>query len=104
MDVRLVRSLADVVVGMVRHRDRPLALLLSELGEVIAGPKHGPAGTKRLANLVHSDKWQAQDIQDFLLEEGQILMLDEAARVGEGRVLCILDGSVLKKPESMKLE
>jgi Transposase DDE domain. len=105
LDVRLVRTLADAVTAIVRHRNRPLALLLSELGAVIAGPKHGPAGTKRLANLIHSEKWKALLLQDYLLEEeGQIVMLEEAARVAEGRALCILDGSVLEKPESTKLE
>lgn len=105
LDVRLVRTMADAVLAIVRHRNRALALLLSELGSVILGPKHAPAGTKRLANLIHSHKWGAGDIQAYLLEEeGQIVMLEEAARVREGRALCILDSSVLEKPESTKLE
>ncbi len=105
LDVRLVRTMADAVVAIVRHRNRSLALLLSELGAVIAGPKHALAGTKRLDRLIHSDKWRARELQDYLLEEeGQVLMLEEAARVREGRALCILDGSVLEKPESTKLE
>jgi hypothetical protein len=104
LDVRLVRTLADTVMAIVRNRNRASALLLSELGSVIAGPKHAPAGTKRLANLVHSPRWQAQDVQDQLLDEGLSLMLDEARRVGERRALCILDSSGLEKPESAQLE
>jgi hypothetical protein len=104
LDVRLVRTLADSVVAIVRHRNRALALLLSELGSVIAGPKHAPAGTKRIANLIHSDGWRAEEIEDYLLREGSRVVEAEAARVDEGRALCILDGSVLEKPESASLE
>jgi hypothetical protein len=104
LDVRLVRTLANSVLAVVRHRNRALALLLSELGSVIAGPKHGPAGTKRIANLIHSDRWSAEDIDDFLLEEGSSMVEAEAARVDEGRAICILDSSVLEKPESAALE
>ena len=32
------------------------------------------------------------------------MMLEESARVGEGRALCILDCSVLEKPESRMME
>lgn len=34
LDVRLVRTPADAVTAIVRHRNRPLALLLGELGSV----------------------------------------------------------------------
>lgn len=104
VDVRLVRTLADTVMAIVRNRNRPAALPLSELGSVIAGPKHAPAGTKRLGRLIHSPKWQAKDIQEQLLDEGTLLMLEEARRVEEKRALCILDSSGLEKPESAKLE
>jgi hypothetical protein len=104
LDVRLVRTLATTVSALVRHRNRPLALLLSELGAYLAGPPHAPAGTKRLANLIHSPRWQAQVIDDWLPEQGRTQVAREAARVPEGRALCILDGSVVEKPESRQAE
>jgi hypothetical protein len=100
LDVRSVRTLAATVTAVVRHRNRSLALLLSELGAYLTGPTHAPAGTKRLARLVHHRHWQAQLIDDWLLEQGRSQVEAEAARVAEGRSLCILDGSVLEKPES----
>lgn len=100
LDCRLVRTLAHSIVALVQHRQRALALLLSELGAQLAGPEHAPAGTKRLANLLHSPRWQAASIAAYLLEQGRACVVAEAARVPEGRALCILDGSVLEKPES----
>lgn len=103
LDVRLVRTLADTVTALVRHRNRPLGLLLSELGGYLAGPEDAPAGTKRLANLLHSPKWRAEEIEDYLLLRGHCQVAQEARRVPEGRALCILDGSVIEKPESAQL-
>jgi hypothetical protein len=103
LDVRLVRTLAATVTALVRHRNRPQGLLLSELGAYLAGPEHAPAGTKRLANLLHSPKWQAEEIDDYLLLMGHCRVAYEARRVPEGRALCILDGSVIEKPESAQL-
>ena len=104
LDVRLVRTLANAVVALVRHRNRPAALLLSELGAYLTGPDHAPAGTKRLANLVHSPRWQAARIGQHLLDHGRGVVAAEAAQAAEGRALCILDGSVLEKPESSQAE
>lgn len=102
LDCRLVRTLAHSVVALVAHRNRPAALLLSELGAYLAGPEHAPAGTKRLANLLHSPRWQAAEIATYLLEQGRAQVAAAAAQVPEGRALCILDGSVLEKPESVQ--
>jgi hypothetical protein len=104
LDCRLVRTLAHSVVALVQHRHRALALWLSELGAYLAGPQHAPAGTKRLANLLHSPRWQATAIQAYLLEQGRAQVGAAAARVPEGRALCILDGSVLEKPESAQAD
>jgi hypothetical protein len=104
LDVRLVRTLADGVTAIVRNRNRPAGLLLSELGGLIAGPKHAPAGTKRLDRLIKSERWEAKDVGDHLLEEGMLLMLEEARGVPEGRALCVLDSGVLEKPESREME
>ncbi len=104
LDKRLVRTVANVVTALVRHRNRPQALLLSELGGMLAGPEHAPAGTKRLGNLLHSPRWEAATVEDSLLEQGRAVVQSEAVRVAEGRALCILDGSVLEKPESVAAE
>lgn len=104
VDRRLVRTVANTVTALVRHRNRPLALLLSELGGYLAGPQHAPAGTKRLANVVHSDRWQADAIDAYLLRQGQARVEEEAERVAEGRALCVFDGSVVEKAESAQGE
>lgn len=100
VDRRLVRTALAAVRAIVRHRNRPQALLLSELGAYLTGPQHAPAGTKRLANLVHSPRWSAATVEQFLHTRAAAVAAAEAARVSEGRALCILDGSVLEKPES----
>jgi hypothetical protein len=104
LDLRLVRTLANTITAIVRHRQRSTALLLSELGAYLIDPEHAPAGTKRLANLIHSHNWQAQAIDDYLLTEGQKRIEKELAYSPKGRVLCILDGSVLEKAESTQAE
>jgi hypothetical protein len=104
LDLRLVRTLANTVTAIVRHRQRSTALLLSELGTYLTDPQHAPAGTKRLANLVHSSHWQAQAVEDYLLEQGRHRIDSELPHSPEGRMLCILDGSVAEKAESSQAE
>jgi hypothetical protein len=104
LDLRLVRTFANTVVALVRNRNRSLALLLTELGALLVGPAHAPAGTKRLANLVHSDRWDASLIEDYLLKRAKARVEEDCAASVEGRVLCILDGSVAEAPESVKVE
>jgi hypothetical protein len=104
LDRRLVRTLANLVPVLLGRRDRANALLLSELGDALGGEGHGPAGTKRVANLLHSDHWRARDVGAFLRGRAKDVAVAEAARVPEGRALLILDGSVQEKPESARLE
>lgn len=104
LDRRLVRTLAATVLAIIRHRARSVALLLTELGTFLAGPEHAPAGVKRLARLLHSERWDASFLDDSLLDRGRERVATEAGRVPEGRALCILDGSVVEKPESTRLE
>ncbi len=104
LDLRLVRTLANTVTSIIRHRQCSTALLLSELGAYLADPEHAPAGTKRLANLIHSDRWQSQVIDNYLLAEGQKRVQAELPFSPEGRILCILDHSVAEKPESRQAE
>jgi len=104
LDLRLVRTLSNTVTAIVRHRGRSTALLLSELGAYLMDPEHAPAGTKRLANLIHSSKWKAQAVENYLLEQGRQRIEQELPYSPEGRILCILDHSVAEKPESRQAE
>ena len=103
LDQRLVRTLANTVVAMIENRNKRFCLMLSELGALLAGPRHAPC-TKRLGNLLHSDHWRSEEIDEYLLEECRAEVKREAASVPEGLALCILDGSVVEKPESTKVE
>ena len=78
------------------------SLLLSVLGEYLADPQHGPAGTKQLSRLLHSAKWCSGLIERFLWQQAE-RGLSELEAAGE-QPLCIWDGSVLEKPESEHLE
>lgn len=104
LDLRLVRTIATSVTSLVRHRYRPAALLLSELGAYLAGPEHAPAGTKRLSNLIHSRGWTAGTIDEYLLIKARKRVEVELQKTPRQRVLCLLDSSVLEKPESSQGE
>ena len=64
LDRRLVATFLGLCQALVRHRNRPSGLLLSELGGVLLSPDKAPAGTKRISNLLRSPKWLAQLIVD----------------------------------------
>ncbi len=102
LDSRLVNTLANSVTALIRHRQTPSALLLSELGAYLTSPEHAPAGTKRLANLVHSSHWQAENIDNFLLKQAHDRVKEEIYHRPGQRGLCIGDGSVVEKPESSR--
>jgi hypothetical protein len=104
LDLRLVRTLANTVTSIVRHRQRSTALLLSELGAFLTDPQHAPAGTKRLANLIHNPRWEAKSIDDYLLETSRQRVGSELQQSHRKYVLCILDDSELEKPESTQWE
>ena len=106
MDKRLVRTLVQCCVAIIRFRNSKQGLLLSELGSYLptepGQSSTAPAGTKRIGNLIRSIKWSLFQIDQFLLEEAnhEVRRLKEQGK----RILCIWDGSVLEKPESEKLE
>jgi hypothetical protein len=106
LDKRLVRTLVECCVAIIRFRNPKQGLLLSELGSYMDGyrglSKSATAGAKRLGNLIRSLKWSASEIDDYLLAEADKEV--QNLREGGKRVLCIWDGSVLEKPESSKLE
>lgn len=106
LDKRLVRTLVQCCVAIIRFRNNKQALLLSELGSYMDG-YHGlstsaPAGTKRLGNLIRSIKWSIFHIDQHLLDKAD-KEVQYPKKLGK-RVLCIWDGSILEKPESCKLE
>lgn len=106
LDKRLVRTLVQCCVAIIRFRNHKQGLLLSELGSYLDGyaglSRTATAGTKRVGNLLRSLKWSALHIDRFLLEEANT----EVQRLkAEGkRILCLFDGSVIEKPESRTLE
>jgi hypothetical protein len=102
LDKRLVRTFLKTLEAVITFRHSVYGLLLSELGSYILSPEHAPAGTKRLSNLLRSNKWTAKVIEDFLWTAA-------SQRVAEGqangqRVYVGWDESVVEKPESIALE
>jgi len=102
LDKRLVATCFATLQALVIHRHSRNGLLLSELGGYLVSPSQAPAGTKRLSNLLRSNRWQAAVIDRFLWgrAEQAVAVLSQA---GE-RVLALWDESVLEKPESIALE
>ena len=98
MDKRYSYTFFDTIMGILSFRDRMNGLLLSELGGYINGPKHAPAGTKRISNLLRKANWKASDIEEELYEQSKdrIMKPEEAGRWW----LMTWDDSVLEKPES----
>lgn len=98
LDKRLVRTFFDVFVSVLRFRNRPLGLILSELGAYVLSPQQSCAGTKRISNLLRSPKWTHEVVETFLIEQAE-KRLDEF-HVLKQRALLLWDDSVLEKPES----
>jgi hypothetical protein len=102
LDRRLVQTCLGLVLAIVMHRHRNQGLLLSELGSYLLSPDRGPAGTKRLSRLLHSPRWEAELVEDFLWQ-GADRRVEEL--VAEKKIaLAIWDESVLEKAESLHLE
>jgi hypothetical protein len=96
MDVRLVRTFAATLVNLVRHRDRTLSLLLTELGELLTDGAHAPAGVKRLWRLLRSARWEASLISEVIAADADRAVARALAQ--DGCAYAVLDGSVLEKP------
>ena len=102
LDRRLVNTFLGLVMAIVIHRHRNNGLLLSELGSYLLGAETGRAGTKRISNLVHSENWEAELIEDYFWQAGTQQVKELS---GEGqRPLVIWDESVLEKSESLQAE
>ncbi len=98
IDKRLVRTFFDVFVSILRFRNRPFGLVLSQLGSYVLNPRQAPAGTKRVSNLLRSKKWSHRDIEAFQLKRAQKRVAELSAK-GES-ILMLWDDSVVEKPES----
>lgn len=102
LDKRLVGTFLKTLEAVIKFRHSVYGLLLSELGGYILSPEHAPAGTKRLSNLLRSNKWAGKVIQDFLWREAA-RQVDEAEGRGED-IFIGWDESVIEKAESIALE
>ncbi len=102
LDRRLVSTFLGLLMAILCHRHRNHGLLLSELGAFLLGPERCRAGTKRLSNLLHSDKWKAKELVKFLWRQGS-RRVAELQGAGE-RPLVLWDESVMEKPESLAAE
>jgi hypothetical protein len=102
LDRRLVKTLLDLVMVILIHRHRNNGLLLSELGDLLLGGDHGPAGVKRIAKLLHSSEWESQMIEAYLWQKGDERVM--ALLHPQDDIYAIWDESVIEKPESLKAE
>lgn len=102
MDRRLVQTFLGATLAIIMHRHRNHGLLLSELGGYLLSPGQAPAGTKRLSRLLHSRRWEAGMVEDFLWQEAD-KQVEELMSRGK-TTLVVWDESVLEKAESLKLE
>ena len=98
IDKRLVRTFIMTVQAIITFRHNLNGLLLSELGGYLLPPGQAPAGTKRLSNLLHSEKWKAQLVERFLWQQADEhrAHLEEQAEA----VWVAWDESTWEKPES----
>jgi hypothetical protein len=102
VDRRLVKTLLDLVLVILMHRNRNSGLLLSELGDHLLGGERGPAGVKRIASLLHSKRWRSGLIVKWLWERGNEKVKELREQNEETYV--IWDESVLEKSESLQAE
>ena len=94
IDRRLVCTflgLSDCNHAASPHRNQ--GLLLSELGAYLLGPERCRAGTKRISNLLHCDRWKAKLIGAFYVAAGNTTSRRVSGRGGKGP-LVLWDESV----------
>jgi hypothetical protein len=102
VDRRLVKTLLDLVLVILMHRNRNSGLLLSELGDHLLGGERGPAGVKRIASLLHSHRWRSGLIVKWLWGRGNEKVKELKER--KEAIYVIWDESVLEKSESLQAE
>lgn len=102
MDKRFMYTFFDLFMGMLSFRDKTNALLLSELGGYVNGPKNAPAGTKRISNLLRNEYWNYKDLSTHLLQKTKNRLSNPLEKGKQW--LMHWDDSVIEKPESWKSE
>ncbi|NMC53478.1 MAG: transposase [Chloroflexi bacterium] len=102
LDRRLVKTFLDLMLIIVMHRHRNHGLELSELGGHLLGMAHAPAGTKRISNLLHSPRWSAELLEQWLWERGDE-KIDQSMHPQDDTYV-IWDESEIEKSESIKPE
>lgn len=102
VDKRLVSTFYNLFVIILMFRNRPMGLLLSELGAYLCGFDKAPAGTKRISNLLRSKKWKASLINAFFFNR-TVDRIDEMKEKGK-RPLLLWDDSRVEKHESWVCE
>lgn len=98
IDERFVRTFYNLFIAILMFRNRPMGLLLSELGGFITGFSAAPAGTKRISRLLGCDKWTHQSIDEFFFKKGKQRI--EKLTTSSKRPLLLWDDSRIEKPES----
>lgn len=102
IDVRLVQTFAAALGAIVRQRHTELSLVLTELGELLADGAHTPAGVKRLWRLLRCPKWEAKQVDTWLVEQAEAAVARAEER--DGIAIAALDDSEVEKPEAHDLE
>lgn len=102
LDKRLVRTFSGLCSSIIRLRSRSTGLYLSELGGYLLSFDKAPAGTKRISNLLRSEKWEDKIITDYLTSQAQGYV--EKLLGQQEEVLLLWDESVQEKPESIESE
>src|SRR5687767_495830 len=74
LDKRLVETFQRTLQAILTFRHSLHGLLLSELGGYILSPAQAPAGTKRLSNLLRSNKWNGKVIEGFLWRQASAVI------------------------------
>ena len=101
IDERFVKTFYNLFIAILMFRNRPMGLLLSELGGFIAGFCSAPAGTKRIGRLLGCIKWTHELIDDFFFKRGK----ERIKKLSAGkRPLLLWDDSQIEKSESSFLE
>ena len=102
LDKRLVRTFLVALQAIICFRHSQYGLLLSELGGYMLSPAQAPAGTKRLSNLLRSNRWTYRCIARFLWRQADV----HVAQLEQEQQTAIVawDESVWEKPESLHSE
>ncbi len=100
LDKRLVTTFVKLLDSIIRLRHQKHGLLLSELGAKLLSPEQAPAGTKCIGNLLRSENWQHQILEEFVFQKA-FTQLQEWLKAKK-RVFALWDDSVVEKHETLQ--